>query len=750
MRNPLLKRIPRELRSEFGKQLAIFLFFVLVISAASGFFVADDSLIKAYDESFEKYNIEDGNFELNEQADAALLSDIEEAGGIKAYKNFYKQEETEGFESKLRIYAERSEIDRVCLMEGELPAADNEIAVDRLYANNHDLKQGSTIELADTTLTVSGIVALSDYSALFENPTDLMFDNDKFGVGIMTQAGFDALRDNHIHYIYSWKYNESPDDNAEAKDMSEELIKVIAARAQLTGFIPEYTNQAIIFTGNDMTGDESSMVAFLYITIVILAFVFSITTDSTITQEAGVIGTLRASGYSRGELLRHYLIVPMITLVLAAIIGNVLGYTLLQSFFAKTYYGSYSLPTYNVLFNASAFVMTTVIPFAIMLVINVVTLMSKLRLSPLRFIRHDLSRRRKKKAFRLNTKLPIMVRFRLRIIFQNLPNYITLIVGSFLANAILLFGMVFEPMLNNYQDMVKDNMLAQNIYILKADAESSSSSAEKGSMFSLTSKEEGYAEEDIPIYGIKQDSDYVRFDHGAKDVTVSSAYREKYKLSEGDTITLYQKYGDRKYELRVGGFYEYPAALAIFADLDKIEEMFPDEQKSTVILSDSKLTDIDDKLIAATISESDLTKTSRQLIRSMNGLMRIFLAFGIVMFILVIYLLAKIIIEKNAQSISMTKILGYTNREINGLYIHSTTFVALGSIIFTIPLSSFVIGKVIEIVFRSYPGYFEYSVSPLTLIEAGLIGAGAYALTALLLTRKVKKIHLADALKNVE
>ena len=43
--------------------------------------------------------------------------------------------------------------------------------------------------------------------------------------------------------------------------------------------------------------------------------------------------------------------------------------------------------------------------------------------------------------------------------------------------------------------------------------------------------------------------------------------------------------------------------------------------------------------------------------------------FAIVMFVVLIYLLSKIVIEKNAQSISMVKILGYTNREISRLYL---------------------------------------------------------------------------------
>lgn len=64
MKNPLRKRIPRELKGEFGKYLVVFLLMVLTIGFVSGFLVADGSMLKAYDESFDKYNIENGNFVL--------------------------------------------------------------------------------------------------------------------------------------------------------------------------------------------------------------------------------------------------------------------------------------------------------------------------------------------------------------------------------------------------------------------------------------------------------------------------------------------------------------------------------------------------------------------------------------------------------------------------------------------------------------------------------------------------------------
>ena len=59
-----MKRIPRELKSDLGKYIALFLFLTLTIGFVSGFLVAGGSMSYAYDQSFEKYNIEDGHFTL--------------------------------------------------------------------------------------------------------------------------------------------------------------------------------------------------------------------------------------------------------------------------------------------------------------------------------------------------------------------------------------------------------------------------------------------------------------------------------------------------------------------------------------------------------------------------------------------------------------------------------------------------------------------------------------------------------------
>ena len=49
-------------------------------------------------------------------------------------------------------------------------------------------------------------------------------------------------------------------------------MPILAENGMLTNFLPEYLNQAIIFAGDDMGGDMSMILAFLYIVIVPLPF----------------------------------------------------------------------------------------------------------------------------------------------------------------------------------------------------------------------------------------------------------------------------------------------------------------------------------------------------------------------------------------------------------------------------------------------------------------------------------------------
>ena len=78
------------------------------------------------------------------------------------------------------------------------------------------------------------------------------------------------LDQDKLQYNYAWTYNEKPQSEIEEKDVSEDLMKAMGKVVTLENFVPQYQNQAIIFTGDDMGSDKAMMVMLLYIIIVIM------------------------------------------------------------------------------------------------------------------------------------------------------------------------------------------------------------------------------------------------------------------------------------------------------------------------------------------------------------------------------------------------------------------------------------------------------------------------------------------------
>ena len=445
------------------------------------------------------------------------------------------------------------------------------------------------------------------------------------------------------------------------------------------------------------------------------------------------------------------MIVPLTVTLVAAVIGNVLGYTLLKEHMAAMYYNSYCLTTYKTLWNADALIETTVIPIILMVLINFLVIRSKMRLSPLKFMRGELSTSKRKKAFKLNTKIPIMHRFRLRVLFQNIPNYLVLAFGIFLANFILLFGVMFKPMLNNIGDTIVDHMIASYQYVLKTPEEADEDSAEKYQLYSLQTPEGRLPAESVSIYGFPKDSRYSPAKPDGKSVVISNCYAEKHKVSVGDTVTLEEQYSDGSYQFKVAEVVYYPAGLAVFMTDTQFCEVFDkDGDYYTGYVSDKPLDSLDEDNIAACITASDMTKVSDQLIRSMGSIAQGFQVFAIIMFLLLMYLLAKIIIERNSQAISMTKILGYSNREISNLYSTATTAVVIVSLVSTVFLCNWLMEYVLHIAMSQYPGWYEYIADYKQLGLMLVLGLCSYLLISALLMFKIRRIPMSDALKHQE
>ena len=915
MKNPLRKRIPKELAKDAAKYIAIFIMMVLLISMCSGMRVGNESLKAAYYDSFETYNIEDGHIVFDKPIPDQLRTSLEDKIGMKLYDSFYFDDTMAETGADIRVYKQSAAVNKPCLLSGEFPAADSEIAIDRVFAKNNDIKVGDRIVLGGKELTVTGFVALPNYSTLYENNTDAMFDSINFSIAVMTDSGFEAAKSKNFSYNYAWQYNSDYADDIEAAELSEKFLDVIedeltaydeaiveaqvdeitktikkgaeeygelyqaaiekkvadisadaqkgaeeyaallmagqqptkddlsinvddftfdiirntvnamlsgeeppvlseddfkdaylstiekpkkddlsvplddflfgiiedAVDAEINGedyempadeefedeidktdiiavddYVPRYLNMAVTFSIEDIGGDETMTMVMVYMMIALIAFIFAVTISNTVVSEAGVIGTLRASGYTKGEMICHYMALPIIVTLIAAVVGNIIGYTAMKDFCIDLYLGSYSLTTYHTVWDASAFILSTVVPIILMLIINLAVLTSKLKLSPLKFLRRDLKKNNNRKAFRLNTKIPFKTRFSLRILLTNLPGYIVMIIGILFSSILISFGDMMPRMMNEIKDIVTRDMISEYQYILfdyeNAD-EVTDKQAEKFAMSSFDYTKEGFLTDSFSVYGIEENSRYIPADIPEGTALISTGISEKYGISAGDTLVLDEKYKrDSSYSIKVGGVYNYESSLAVFMNISDYNKTFGNDlDYFTGYFSNTELTGLDPDDVASVITASDYTKLSDQLMTSMGGMMGLFKWFGALFFIIVIYVLCKQVIERNFQSIALTKILGFRNSEIAGLYITSTSIAVLFGLVISIPF----IDTAMKAIFKGYlytmmTGYIPCRINPMTYIITFVTGAACYAAVALLQMRKVSKVSKSEALKNVE
>ena len=782
-KNPLIKRIPRELIGDWKKYLVVALFLVLTIGFVSGMYVANESMMTAAENGIEKYKREDGHFELAEKADSDFLKELSKGGmpdGIEAdedvqavpvtiYENFFRNvdEDYDNDDKKdgtVRVFAQTDDINLACLMDGKFPEKEDEIAIDRMHADNVGIKTGDTVTIGGESYRVTGLIAYVNYATLHEKSTDLMFDALKFDVAMVTKEGFDRL-DDSVHYSYAWKYDDAPEDEIEEKSLSDDFRKTLVAQAmlaqnELKDYVPRYANPAINFATDDMGSDLAMGGVLLDILIVIIAFIFAVTISNTIARESATIGTLRASGYTKGELVRHYLSMPVIVTLVAACVGNALGYSAFKKVVVSMYYNSYSLPAYETIWNPDAFVKTTVIPVILMFVVNLAVIIRMMQHTPLQFLRHDLKQSKRKKALRL-PKWSFFARFRMRIVFQNFANYLILFVGIFFIMVMLAMAVGMPDTLKYYQNHMEDLMFAKYQYVLKSYQDTAGNvittdnpDAEKFAMKALLQKSD-MLDEEVSVYGVSDDSQYVKIadlDHlDEKEIYISQSFAEKYRLGAGDTITLNEKYEEKQYKFKIKGTYDQCQNIAVFMPIENYRELFDLKQEAfTGYFSNEKLDDITKDQVVNIISKEDFTKMADQLDHSMGAYMTYFQVLCILLSVVMIYLLTKLIIEKNENAISMTKILGYENKEIASLYILATTIVVLIEDALSVFLGVVVMNVAWHQIMFEYSGWFAFRMDNTGYVKMfGFVLIG-YLIVMLLDFNRIKRIPMDQALKNIE
>lgn len=470
--SPLGKRYPRSIRHNLGRYIGLLILLMMAVGLGNGYMQAAQNNIDMMSGMREKYSVEDGRFMTDFEAKADAIKDVE-ALGCTVHENFsYDASLTIPGrtidDTTVRLYGDREGFDEVSYTDGRAPEADGEVALDRVFMQNNKLSLGDTVEFDGKTFTICGIVSLPDYVTLFENNSDTVYDALTFGVGQVTSGARDALAKGDQTFTYSFSFGDRDLSLADRVSLEKRMVDVLIDHGvSVSDMIDHEYNQGISYATGDNEGDLNTALTLTIILTIVLSFIFVLLTNATIEQESSAIGTLLSMGYTNGELVRHYLTLPMIVGAVGCLLG--LGYAIpVEDTIRQSYYNTYSLPPYVRGFHPDIYLKTVLVPLVLLFVILLAGLLLKLRLTPLQFLRGEVrGSRGAKKESSLPEGMSYVQRFRLRVFLRNTSSFVILFIGILVANTLLLFSLSVMPSVRSYAVELKRGIPAEHVYTLK-------------------------------------------------------------------------------------------------------------------------------------------------------------------------------------------------------------------------------------------------------------------------------------------
>ena len=187
----LFKRAVRDLKAGWARYLALSILIVFSLFIVISLMGASVTVLDSTDVNNKKLSREDGEFSVFVPLRDDEIKKLNDKG-VTLEKMFYADYEVSG-NKVLRAFKVRENINKVGLIEGRMPEADDEAVIERRYSEENKVKVGSSIKIGEYEFTVTGIGAAPDYNNMVKKISDSVVDSKSFGLIFVTSDAYDRL-----------------------------------------------------------------------------------------------------------------------------------------------------------------------------------------------------------------------------------------------------------------------------------------------------------------------------------------------------------------------------------------------------------------------------------------------------------------------------------------------------------------------------------------------------------------------------
>ena len=548
---------------------------------------------------------------------------------------------------------------------------------------------------------------------------------------------------------------ELRDGVQELQDQTDDMIEEYFTFDidNLTQFLIAADNPRIDAAAGDVIINRFAGILAGIILMILFTYVISVFVIHNIEKESSVIGALYALGVTRGQLLFHYLLNPMLIAFLGGVVGCILG-------FSK--YGTgwqmgdsiayYSLPPMRIVTPGYLLFYSLIMPPVTAAVVNYLVINKKLNRTALSLIRNEQTAGKASRIQNMNLgNMKFLLRFQIRQMLREIRSAFAVVIGMFICLLILIMSIDCAVLCINFGNACLEETKYAYMYTYKYPTEDVPEGGTPAYVENLKKEAYGY-NLDVTVLGIDDDNPYFPIATADKknEIVISSAAAQKFGVKAGDKLVLSDEVNERDYAFTVKNIVNFTSGVYVFLDRDVMQELFDQEDDYyNVVFADHAL-DIDNGRLYATVSKENVEESSQIFTDMMGPMVVMLVAISALIFMIVMYLMMKVMIDRSAFSISLMKVFGYRRREIRRLYLDGNFYVILLGALICVPLAKWSMDLVYPYCIANVAIGMDLKFTPqiYIMIYGGILLC--YMVINFLLVGRLNKLVPAEVLKNRE
>lgn len=768
VKNVLNIKVAREIKNNFKTYLSVILIATLAVTLFTGIYANYRNFDERLEHIYQEANMCDGIVMTNTYN--SEIEDYLKEENIFYEKRMYMPASSGNLDLYLASFEQTSILNQPYETSLDQPLSASMVLVDEKFLTRTNLKVGDFFEVnipipslnfsLELKLPITGTMI---HPESLENstycPSFIYVGKDAFLKGLSEAYSF--LTVEQIEALLIEYYNQFL---IQADD--EVFSKIKEAFGEDENFIYSLRRSDL---PSNMTVDadviQAKQLIYIFPVIFYLVAVLIILTSISqlINREGKNIGILKALGFSKGEILFHYMKIFLVLSVIGSCLGIVLGPIIVPNVMGNKYNILYQLPKMRLPFFRWEYLYSVIILIAITALTSVFACYEAMHKVPASCLRGENAVKMRLSflsRFRFFQKLPLPLLMAFRNMKRKWSRTFMVVLGVLGCSALLVCGFGIEDTINYGLDLELEELIPYNV-----SASYSFAGSKKEEILSLEHvlQVDEYAKYSVSIeknklvssylYLLPEESSVFQIDYDQDSCILSRRVAEEIDAKTGDWISFV--YGNKKYSAKVTEIVDFCISQGVFLSQNHFEDIAfaPEycwirseaEGFDTLIASDLK--QMEGILSCQTIQE--MKDHAEEVIASIKVMTWTIKIFAILLAVVVLYNLALLNFKERIKDIATLKVLGFSRFEVAASFIIEIIVLTFVGALLGLTLGKPLLIAVLSINENPLISYI-YHVNPLSYFFTILITCGSSLFINMIFAYLTNKVQMVESLKSVE